>query len=103
MCNSKHWGHQTIVISDHKNLLGFIEMKVYNRWQAQWAEKLSQFDFKIVFRPGKQGGKPDALSRRPDYTLSKDASERTMTVLKPEQVDTSLLDPTDPILAAYLL
>src|SRR5271168_4309955 len=75
----------------------------YNRRQARWAEKLSRFDFKIVFRPGKQGGKPDALSRRPDYTLGKDASERTMTFLKPEQVDTSLLDPEDPILATYLL
>jgi hypothetical protein len=43
------------------------------------------------------------LSRRPDYTLGKDASERTMTFLKPEQVDTSLLNPADPILATYLL
>src|SRR5271154_149486 len=96
-------GQQTIIFSDHKNLLWFTETKVYNRRQARWAEKLSQFDFKIVFRPGKQGGKPDALSRRPDYTLGRDASERTMTFLRLEQVDTSLLDPEDPILAAYLL
>ena len=96
-------GQQTIIFSDHKNLLWFTETKVYNRRQARWAEKLSRFDFKIVFRPGKQGGKPDALSRRPDYTLGKDASERTMTFLKPEQVDISLLNPEDPILATYLL
>src|SRR5277367_2545827 len=76
---------------------------MYNRRQARWAEKLSWFNFKIVFRPSKQGGKPDALSRRPNYTLEKDASERTMTFLKPEQVNTSLLDPADPILATYLL
>src|SRR6202045_5214385 len=96
-------GQQTVIFSDHKNLLWFTETKVYNRRQARWAEKLSRFDFKIVFRPGKQGGKPGALSCRPDYTLGNDASERTMTFLKPEQVDTSLLDPEDPILATYLL
>jgi len=96
-------GQQTVIFSDHKNLLWFTETKIYNRRQARWAEKLSRFDFKIVFRPGKQGGKPDALSRRPDYTLGKDASERTMTFLKPEQIDTSLIDPEDPILATYLL
>src|SRR5271170_2282449 len=96
-------GQQTILFSDHKNLLWFTETKIYNRRQARWAEKLSRFNFKIVFRLGKQGGKPDALSRRPDCTLGKDASERTMTFLKPKQVDTSLLDSTDPILATYLL
>jgi hypothetical protein len=96
-------GQQTIIFSDHKNLLWFTETKVYNRRQARWAEKLAKFDFKIIFRPGKRGGKPDALSRRPDYTLGKDTGERTMTFLKPEQVDTSLLDPEDPILASYRL
>jgi hypothetical protein len=76
--------YQTIVILDHKNLLWFTETKVYNHRQAQWAEKLSQFDVKIVFPLGKQGSKPDALSRCPDYALGKDANERTMTFLKPE-------------------
>jgi hypothetical protein len=85
-------GQQTIIFSDHRNLLWFTETKVYNRRQARWAEKLSRFDFKIVFRPGKQGGKPDALSRRPDYTLGKDTEARRITFLKPEQVDVSLLD-----------
>jgi len=96
-------GQQTIVFSDHRNLLWFTETKVYNRQQARWVEKLSQFDFKIVFRPGKQGGKPDTLSRRSDYTLGKDANERTMTFLKPKQVHTSHLDLEDLIPTAYLL
>ena len=96
-------GQTTTIFSDHRNLLWFTETKVYNRRQARWAEKLSRFNFTIVFRPGKQGGKPDALSRRPDYTLGKDASERTMTFLRPEQVDTSLLPHDDPVLASYCL
>ena len=96
-------GQTTTIFSDHRNLLWFTETKVYNRRQARWAEKLSRFDFKIVFRPGKQGGKPDALSRRPDHTLGNDVSERTMTFLKPEQIDTSLLPTDDPLLTSYVL
>jgi|SRR5579859_7770505 len=60
-------GQQITIYSDHHNLLWFTETKVYNRRQARWAEKLSKYDFVIHFRPGVQGGKPDALSRRPDY------------------------------------
>src|SRR5271167_455184 len=90
-------GHKTTVFSDHRNLLWFTETKVYNRRQARWAEKLSRFDFVIAFRPGKQGGKPDALSRRPDYTLGEEDRSKTMTFLKPDQIDTTLLEQdTDP-------
>lgn len=34
--------------------------------QARWQEKLSEFDFKIVHRPGKSHGNADGLSRRPE-------------------------------------
>ena len=55
-------GQQIMVYSDYHNLLWFMETKIYNRRQARWAEKLSKFDFVIVFRHGKDGGKLDALS-----------------------------------------
>ena len=42
-------GHKTTVYTDHRNLLWFTETKVYNRRQARWAEKLSRFDFVIMF------------------------------------------------------
>src|SRR6202165_392033 len=81
------------VYSDHRNLLWFTETKVLNRGQARWAEKLSRFDFVIVFRPGKDQGKPDALSRRPDYSPRKgrDSEKQGKVFLKPSQVDTSHL------------
>ena len=66
-------------------------------------EKLFWFDFKIIFRPGKHRGKPDTLSHQPDYTLGNDASEYTMTFLKPEQVNTFLLLTDDPTLTSYIL
>ena len=76
---------------------------MYNRHQARWAEKLSKFDFVIVFRPGKQGGKLDALSRRLDYMAENSASDRKpFTFLKPNQVDTSVIDLTALLKATML-
>ena len=56
--------HQVTVFSDHKNLAYFQNACILNRRQARWAPFLTRFDFKITYRPGKQWGKVDALSRR---------------------------------------
>jgi len=55
------------VITDHKNLLYFKKPQHLNQRQIRWSLFLSKFDFRISYRPGAKGGKPDALSRRPDY------------------------------------
>jgi len=52
------------VYSDHLALEYFMTTKVLNGRQVRWAEFLSEFNFKIMYRPGAAGGKPDALSRR---------------------------------------
>lgn len=52
------------VYTDHKNLEHFMTTKQLNRRQARWAKFLSEFNFKIMYRPGKQGEKPDVLTRR---------------------------------------
>jgi len=52
------------VLSDHKNLQYFATTKQLSHRQARWSEYLSRFDFTISYRPGKQGEKPDALTRR---------------------------------------
>jgi hypothetical protein len=89
-------GNKTTIFSDHKNLLWFTETKIYNRRQARWAEKLSKFDFVIVFRPGKRQGKPDALSRRPDYRPrggeDRAAAQDKSIFLKTDQFDTFFLE-----------
>ena len=56
--------HPIRVLSDHKNLEYFISTKLLNHRQARWSEFLSWFNFKIVYRPGKAGVKPDTLTRR---------------------------------------
>ena len=75
---------------------------MYSRRQVHWAEKLSRYDFIIVFQPGKQSGKPDALSRHPDYTSGDDSAARTLTFLKPHHIDTSAIGG-QPVFPAYSL
>jgi len=52
------------VLTDHKNLGTFMTTKELNERQARWMQELSQYNFKNEYRPGKEGGKPDALTRR---------------------------------------
>ncbi|KAF8752476.1 hypothetical protein RHS01_07693 [Rhizoctonia solani] len=55
------------VFTDHRNLEYWMKAQTFNRRHAQWRIFLSNFNFEIHYRPGKQLGKPDALSRRSDY------------------------------------
>ena len=85
--------HPISVISDHKNLEYFASTKQLSRRQARWSEFLSRFDYKIVYRPGKAGGKPDALTRRSgDLPKEGDNSDERnfhqhQTIIKKENMD----------------
>ena len=68
-----HWRHYLEgagtpidVVTDHKNLEYFATTKILTRRQARWSETLCRFNMIIRFRPGRLGGKPDALTRRWD-------------------------------------
>ena len=52
------------VLTDHQNLIKFTTTKELTGRQIRWSEVLRGFEFKIEYRPGKEGGKPDALTRR---------------------------------------
>ncbi|KAI0996648.1 hypothetical protein K3495_g11536 [Podosphaera aphanis] len=65
------------ILTGHKNLQYFMTRQKLSERQARWAEYLSRFNFKLVYRPGKEATIPDALSRRdqdrPDASeISKD-------------------------------
>ena len=51
------------VLTDHQNLEVFMTTKQLNCQQARGAKFLSEFNFKITYRPGKEGEKPDTLTR----------------------------------------
>jgi hypothetical protein len=77
--------HPIQVLSDHKNLQYFATTKQLSHRQARWSEYLSRFNFKITYRPGKDGEKPDALTRRSqDVTAQEEARQaRNQTLLWP--------------------
>ena len=52
------------IYTDHKALEYFMTTKQLTGRQARWAEILSQFFFTIMYRPGRQNSKADALTRR---------------------------------------
>ena len=56
--------HEILVYSDHKNLTYFQNARVVTRRQARWVQFLTRFEFKILYRPGSEQGKADALSQR---------------------------------------
>ena len=76
----------TLVLTDHLNLQSFMDKKLLNRRQARWALQLSEYNFVIVFRPGAQNRKADALTRRSgDRPKEGDSRGRPISnLLKPE-------------------
>jgi RNase H-like domain found in reverse transcriptase/Reverse transcriptase (RNA-dependent DNA polymerase)/Integrase zinc binding domain/Chromo (CHRromatin Organisation MOdifier) domain len=87
-CYLEGCAHKITVLTDHRNLEWFTTTKNYSRRQARWGELLGGYDFVIVYRPGTKGGKPDALSRRPDYQTTEGEStsrNHPRALLKPHQ------------------
>jgi hypothetical protein len=72
--------------------------KMLNRRQARWSEFLSRYNFRIIYRPGKQGEKPDALTRR-SQDLPKEGDERlqhqSRVVLKKENFESNVQTSAD--------
>jgi len=58
--------HSVKVLTDHNNLCGFMNIKMLNKQQTQWAVRLAAFDFVIKHRSNKTNP-ADALSRHSDY------------------------------------
>ena len=79
------------VLTDHQNLEHFMTTKQLNRRQARWAEFLSDFNFKITYRPGKEGEKPDTLTRlsqdRPKGFDDSRQQHQFQTLLKADYLD----------------
>lgn len=86
--------HPITVLTDHRNLEYFMTTKQLSRRQVRWSEFLSQFDFVISYRPGKEGRKPDSLTRR-SQDLPQDSSDarieyQNQALFKPRNLDETL-------------
>ena len=59
--------HMFKVHTDHKNLEYFRSLQALNGWQRQWKSRLLEYNFKIVYVPGRSNTKADILSCLPQY------------------------------------
>jgi reverse transcriptase-like protein/integrase-like protein len=64
------------VMTDHKNLRYFYKERELSERQIRWAEFLSQFNFTLEWRPGKESELPDQLSRRVQDMPKEGSDER---------------------------
>ena len=75
------------VLTDHKNLEYFATKQQLNQRQVRWSEFMAQFPWYAEYRPGKLGGKPDALTCRSGDLLmegDKRLTQHMQNLLKPE-------------------
>ena len=59
-------GYHFLIRTDHQALKWLFSLKEPKNRIARWIEILSQYDFSIEHRPGKQHGNADGMSRCPD-------------------------------------
>jgi len=70
------------VYTDYQNLQYFLTTQAWTHRQIRWAQKLCGFNCKIIYRPGIKAGKPEALSRPPEYRPEEGARHREQQILK---------------------
>ena len=55
--------HPFVLVTDHKALLKFHELKDTNPTLERWSIKLSQYNYRVTYRPGPKHENADCLSR----------------------------------------
>ena len=58
------YGSEFELFSDHKSLMYLFDQKELNMKQRIWLEYLKDFDFQLIYHPGKANVVADALSRK---------------------------------------
>ncbi|CAI5655207.1 unnamed protein product [Oreochromis niloticus] len=66
------YGNQFTVVTDSNPLTYILTSAKLDATSYRWLAALSTFSFKLQYRPGKQNGDADALSRRPHGNLRDD-------------------------------
>jgi hypothetical protein len=84
----RHWRpylagspHKVIVHTDHANLQYWRQPHKISRRIAREVLELSEFDIELHHIPGKNNGRADALSRRPDYDQGERDNENVIVLL----------------------
>ena len=94
------YGRKITIITDHQPLVWFKTADLNTRVQ-KWRFKLSEYDYQIIYKPGKLNSNADALSRNPPEEIPINIMTRAQTKLNnndnnPNQDLASTLDPGPP-------
>jgi transposase InsO family protein len=79
------------VYTDHASLRTAIKTPHLSQRMARWLSFFADYNFEVLYKPGKLNVVADALSRRPDYEQSVRSKDETVN-LTITQVSTDLLD-----------
>ena len=79
------------IFSDHRGLEYFMIKRTLTCCQAHWAEKLSEYNFKITYRDGKSNQKADALTRQTD-SQELEHKHQEQVLLESEHFNITLTD-----------
>ena len=82
------YGHRCTVFTDHEALKSLLNTAQPSGKLARWGMALQELDLKIEYRPGKNNGRADALSRYPVSLLASDCFS-TQTAAVVANVDAS--------------
>ena len=83
------------IYTDHRALEYFMTKRQLTARQARWADILSRFNFQIIYQPGKQNMKADALTRRKeDHDSQRKVilESRNQALLRPNQLDPRIVE-----------
>jgi len=91
-------------VTDHKSLTHILDQKGLSGQQARWMERLSEFDFEVLYVPGEENILPDALSRMYEFDAPGTIrSQEEYLQCDLDVVDVSPAPPTDLISAPLLV
>ena len=92
------------IFTDHKALEHFMSSKELTRHQVHWAEKLSEYNFKIMYQTGAKNVRADALTRKPgDKPVNEEddwCKYQHQVLLTPDRLEIHVMEP-DPEAAIH--
>ena len=87
------YGRSFTIYTDHKALCSLLSSKTFNRWLQRFALKLQPWDVNIVYKPGRDNGNADGLSRQEWQEMN---PEPTKEIDRPDLPGQGLPSEEDP-------
>lgn len=90
------FGVRFTVVTDHKPLVWMYSLKDPSSRLLRWQIKIAEYDFQVVYKPGKYNSNADALSRRP-LAINKVLTRQALNNIATNSDSVSKADEDQPI------